>query len=347
MSRTVNRAIAAALLGIVALLFVWFTRHVLLIAFGGVLFATFLTRLARYIASITHLPRGLSLALAVTSILALTIAVFYLRGSQIAEQATQLADDLPQAAVSLQQRLSSEPWAQWLMERIPREQLISHASSAWPQITGAVSGFFGGMLSALLVVYFALALAATPYVYRRGLLQLVPPQRRDVAASLLSRLGDTLWWWLIGRLLSMLFVGLATWLGLTLLGIPLAFVLAVLAALLSFVPNIGPVLAAVPAVLLAWMQQPQLALYVIGLYVGVQAIENYVLDPVIDRKTVYLPPALTILGQLVLGVFVGLIGVAFAAPLVAVAMVLVRELYVGEFQGKRAPTPPAPTAELP
>ena len=116
---------------------------------------------------------------------------------------------------------------------------------------------------------------------------------------------------------------------------PLAFVLGLIAALLSFIPNIGPILSAVPAVLLALVQGPRVALWVVALYVGVQIVESYVLDPVIDRKTVYLPPALTILAQLVFALFAGILGLALATPLTAALMVLVTMLYVQDILGRR------------
>jgi predicted PurR-regulated permease PerM len=131
-------------------------------------------------------------------------------------------------------------------------------------------------------------------------------------------------------------IGLLTGIGLALLGIPLAFVLAVIAALLTFVPNIGPVVSAVPAVLLGLIRSPGTALAVLGLYLGVQMVESYLLSPIIDRKTVYLPPAATIAAQLVMGVAAGLLGVALATPLLAVAIVLVRTLYVEDALGDRA-----------
>jgi predicted PurR-regulated permease PerM len=179
-----------------------------------------------------------------------------------------------------------------------------------------------------------LLFAATPGAYVRGLLAIVPSRHEARAGQLLGTLRDTLWWWSLGRLMSMAFVGVTTTFGLTLLGIPLAFLLGLIAALLTFVPNIGPLVSAVPAVLLALAGDPIDALWVVSLYAGVQLVEGLVLDPVIDRMTVRLPPALTVTMQLVLGTLVGLAGVALAAPLTAVGMVLVSTLWVQGVLGK-------------
>ena len=152
--------------------------------------------------------------------------------------------------------------------------------------------------------------------------------------EVLAKLSDTLWWWLIGRLIAMTFIGVATGVGLTLLGVPLAFILGLLAALLSFVPNLGPILSALPAILLGFVQSPQTALWVAALYAGVQVVESYVLDPIIDRKTVYLPPAFTISAQLLMGLFAGLLGVTLATPLAAALVVIVTMLYVQDVLGR-------------
>lgn len=126
----------------------------------------------------------------------------------------------------------------------------------------------------------------------------------------------------------MAIIGACTAVGLWALGVPLALTLALLAAALTFVPNFGPILAAVPAVLLGLLESPTKALYVVLLYVGVQTVESYVLTPLIQKRTVSAPPALTILAQVLLGVLVGGLGVVLATPLTAVALVLARELYV-------------------
>lgn len=128
-------------------------------------------------------------------------------------------------------------------------------------------------------------------------------------------------------------IGILTAVGLALLDIPLAVVLALIAALLSFIPNIGPVLSAAPAVLLGLVESPQKALAVAGLYLGIQFVESYILAPIVDRKTIYLPPALTVVTQLTMALVAGLLGVALATPLLAMVVVLVRTLYVEDVLG--------------
>jgi predicted PurR-regulated permease PerM len=128
--------------------------------------------------------------------------------------------------------------------------------------------------------------------------------------------------------MAMTVVGVLTWLGLWLIGVPLAVVLGLIAALLAFIPNIGPIIAAVPAVLLALSEGPTTALLVVGVYVAVQSLESYVITPLIQQEQVSLPPALIISMQLLMGVLFGILGLALATPMAALGLTLIREAYV-------------------
>jgi predicted PurR-regulated permease PerM len=151
----------------------------------------------------------------------------------------------------------------------------------------------------------------------------------------LNESGSTLQSWLVAKLFEMLLIGGLTTLGLWLLGIELALVLGLIAGLLSFIPNIGPVLSVIPAVLLASLEGTRTMLYVVGLYTIVQALESYVFTPWMQQRIVSVPPALTISMQLLFGLLAGTLGLLLATPLVAVGMVLVRMLYVEDILGDR------------
>lgn len=318
------------------LLFVWYARDVLLLAFAGVLFGIFLRRLATLVAGRTPLGPRIALVLVTLALLGALVGVFWWRGPDIASQVRTLREELPQAARTLEERLSRHELGARAVEAMPSPgAILPDDADAVSRVTGVVSRTFSVLTSAAVVLFLGLVLAATPGAYVRGLVALVPRAREARAREVLRQLYDTLWWWLLGRLVSMAFIGVATWVGLAVLDVPLAFVLALLAALLSFIPNLGPILAVVPAALLALVRGVEPALWVIGLYAGVQVVESYVLDPIIDRRTVYLPPAVTIVAQLVLALLGGMLGVALATPLTAVALVLVTMLYVQDVLGKR------------
>jgi predicted PurR-regulated permease PerM len=191
-----------------------------------------------------------------------------------------------------------------------------------------ISKTLGSFGSAFVFVFVGLFTALDPDLYQRGILQLIPRARRARAREILGLIAHALQMWMVGKLASMAVVGIATWVGLALLKIPLALVLALLAAALTFVPNFGPVLSAVPAILLALLQGPTTALAVAGLYVGIQTVESYVLTPLVQKKTAALPPALTIAAQLLMSTLAGGLGLIVATPLTAAALVLVTEAYV-------------------
>jgi len=131
----------------------------------------------------------------------------------------------------------------------------------------------------------------------------------------------------------MLILGVLTTLGLWILGIPLALTLGIIAAVLSFIPNIGPIISAVPAILIALIESPSKALYVIFLYIGIQTVESYLITPIIQKKAVHLAPALLIAVQIMIGVLLGALGLLLATPLMVVIIVLVQMLYVQDTLG--------------
>jgi predicted PurR-regulated permease PerM len=180
----------------------------------------------------------------------------------------------------------------------------------------------------LVVLFVGIFFAAAPGTYVSGLLHLFPKARREPTREILEKIGCTLRYWLVGQITAMVIVGLVTWAGLALLGVRLAVGLGVLAGLLEFIPTVGPILSGVPAVLIALLDSPQKALYVALLYMGIQFAENHLLTPLVQRRAVDLPPALTVLALLLLATLFGFLGLLFAVPVTAALFVLVQEAYV-------------------
>ena len=177
----------------------------------------------------------------------------------------------------------------------------------------------------------AIFLAASPQLYLEGALRLLPVAWRPHGREVARELGSTLRLWFLGQFIDMVIVGLLLGLGLFLIGSPLALSLALLAGLLNFVPYIGALAGAVPAILVALAQSPTLAAWVALLFLSIQLIEGNVISPWIQKRTISLPPALTILSQTVLGTLFGLIGLIVATPLMAILLVAVRIIYVEAF----------------
>jgi len=319
---------------------VLFASDVFLLVFAGILVSIFLRRLASLIVAHTRLPYGAALTIVTVSLLALAAGFGVFLVPSLTAQWHDLSRDLPDAFNRFRARLSGIEWMNDVAAKMPSaEKLATGHSGLWSRVTGFVSGALSIVTDLVVVAFVGLYVAVAPDLYRRGVLALVPPRSRHRAQQVLQELDHTLWWWLIAKLIAMGLIGVLTAIGLGILGIPAAAVLGVIAAVLTFIPNFGPVISAVPAVLLALTRSPKQAGLVVLLYVLIQAIETYLITPNIEKKTVNLPPALTISVQVLMGMLAGALGLVVATPLCASSLVLVRELYV-----KRA-SPDASTSD--
>ncbi|WP_417392102.1 AI-2E family transporter [Gimesia sp.] len=202
---------------------------------------------------------------------------------------------------------------------------------------------FGFVVNVILILFVGLFLAASPQVYRDGVVILFPPRRRDRIKGLMIQLSETLWHWLLGRFGSMVITGLSTWLVLSLIGVPMAGTLGVISGLLTFIPNIGSLIAFCLAILIALPKGTTTAALVVPAFIGLQLVESYLITPLIQERQVSLPPALLLSFQAIMGVLFGLMGAIVASPLLAAGKVILQELYVKDYLEKQ--TAPAPDTE--
>jgi predicted PurR-regulated permease PerM len=329
----------------------WFAADVLLLLFGAVLLAALLRAATNGLVAVTDLDDGWALALVVLLDTGGVIALGWLLVPQVIEQIPVLVDNLATTLGELEQTLGVGAMAREIADDVNLADLLPSPAGILGGATGLISSTFGVLANVVIVSVIGVYLAADPQLYLRGVLRLVPVGHREHTRALLKELGRTLRWWMVGQLISMTAVGLLSYVGLRLLGVPLALTLAVVAFLLTFIPFIGPLLSAIPVVLVAFSEGPTTALYAFLLYSAIQMFEGYVLTPNVQRRSVSLPPALTIAAQVLLGVLVGAGGVILATPLAATGLVVVKELYVREVLGDDQPTPtdrdappPAPEA---
>lgn len=304
---------------------VWHVRDALVIAFGGIVFATLLRRFAEPVSRWTKLSRRWSVIVVLLAlILALTALVWFF-GAQVAEQVRQFREQLPAAAEKVMDFVEKSPAGKSALEAVQSATSDGGAVSKLGVAVGAIIGGFGNFL---LIVFVGAYFALDPDLYRRGLLALFPLERRPVIDRALHNAGSALGRWLVAQLIIMAAVGVLTGVGLGLLGVPLAFSLALLTGVLEFVPVIGPVVAAIPGLLLAFSKDPTTALYAGLVYIAVQQIESNLLTPLIQRWAVELPPVLALLSIVAGGLLFGPLGVLFATPLAVVVVSLTRDLYV-------------------
>jgi predicted PurR-regulated permease PerM len=317
-----------------------YSYQFLLLLFACILLGIVLYDGSRKIGSRLRLGHYAALALLLLLVVLVIALVAWLIAPQITQQMQQLIRDIPAAIAHFEHYLQQFGWLNRLLGGMPSlDRLVQDASGMLSRAGVLFSGTLGAIGNIVIIVFVGIYLAAQPQVYVDGFITLFPKARRQRMREVMRELGDTLAQWMMGKLVSMLIIAVATSLGLALLDVPLALVLGIIAGLLDFIPYIGPVMAGVPAVMLALSDSPTQALYVVLLFVGLQILEGYVVLPLIERRTVSLPPALTISMQVLLGSLFGLSGIALATPLAAVVTVLVAMLYVQDVLGDPVSTP--------
>jgi len=315
---------------------VYYAADALLLVFACVLFAVLLYELSAILQRRLGWNRKLSLAVVVLALLTIIGLGGWAMAPQISEQSTQLAQEIPASIERLQQEVNRHPLLRRIAAGLPDARQLSQYLGKMVPDAGL---FFGGLLGAIgnvaIIVFVGTYFALSPGIYKKGMIRLVPKPRRERAGQVLDTIGDKLARWLVGKTISMLVVGVVTSVGLSMLGVPLGLILGIIAGLLDFIPYVGPIIAGVPAVLIALSMGPDMALYVVLLFLAVQTVEGYVLQPLVEARAVALPPALTIVMQLIFGMLFGFAGVALATPLTAVLMVLVNMLYIEDILGDR------------
>lgn len=327
-------AVAVAVSVVLVVLFVWYASDLLMLLFAGILVSIALRRLNGVLQRATGLGHSASLAIVTLGLLAAAGLVGSVAAGRIASQATQLTDQLQVALETVRGRLDGYAWAQEAVERLPDlRELLLGSGGVLSRLTGLASTTLGALINVVVVGVVGVYLASQPGLYSSGVKRLLPFRYRPRAAEVLDVLDDTLGRWLLGRLALMVVNGGLTALALWAIGVPLALTLGVIAGVLNFIPNFGPFIAAVPAVLIAFTQGPLLAVYTAVVYLVLQLTDAYVLTPLVDRRSSELPPVMTISAQLLLGVLFGFIGLLVASPLTAAAMILVKMLYVEDVLG--------------
>ena len=341
LSRTEFARRAAIVIGLGALAVVLLrllgaTAAVWLVVFAGVLLAIFLDGLARLLHEKVGPPRKLALGLVIVLLLGLAALAVWLIGPQIADQASTLSDELPATVEQVREWLRGLPGGDRLAASIPDspEDVLTSGSAGFGQLQTAFSTLIGVLANGLIVAFVGIYLALTPGRYVEALAYLAPRRHRAHARTVIASVVKALRYWLLGRIASMAVVGILTGVGLMLFGIPLALALGLIAALFSFIPYIGPILALAPALLVALGEGDNAVVTVLAIYLAVQILESYLITPMIQDRAVSMPPALLIAAQLILGVLAGAFGVAVATPIAVVVVVLVQMLYVEDALGE-------------
>jgi predicted PurR-regulated permease PerM len=323
-SADVGRVLGLGFLFLFLWKFFWLVHSALFVALLAVLIAIVLhvpaKKLSRWIPF--RVAFAIVLVLFVGCLIGLLVAII----PQLVTQGTQLATQLPSTIDSV---------GEWLRSKTGRASgsdipamLRRQAGEFMERFVPVAFNLLGTLLGSFAIITLAAFMAAEPATYRALVLSVIPPERRDTWARLYDEAGRSLRAWVIGKALTMLFIGVVTYFGLTLLGVPGALALAAFAALMEFIPNFGPTIAAIPAMLAAFSVRPVLALYVAIFYFLLQQVQNALTVPLVERKAVNIPPAALLIWQLMLAFGFGIMALFVATPLLAVLVVAVRILWV-------------------
>lgn len=226
-------------------------------------------------------------------------------------------------------------WAQQWLGNGNSDQLADAASMVVDHVAKATMLLLGALSSLVILLALGLFAAFNPGLYRNGLLKLFPDPLRQRMDRALGAIALSLRWWFLGQLVSMLLLGVTVSIGLLVIGVDVWLGLGVLTALLTFIPFLGPLIAAVPILLAGFAEGTQVGLIVLVFYLIVQNIEGNIVVPMIQQRAVHVAPALMIATQVLMGVLFGVMGLILAAPLTVVAMVAVNKLYVEDVLGRQ------------
>lgn len=323
--RKVWTTVAIVAFTVIMLLLIKATFSVFLLLLAGSLIAIFFRGLSSKIKQITKWKEGLCVAISIISTLLIMAVLFWFIGAKVQTQAVELMDTLPKAFEKTKAWLNESSIGASFLDKVLSKESLDKAQ-------GFLQSFFKssfGVLGDLYVVLFiGIFFTLSPQIYTKGIVQTIPIQGQQKAKQVLGKLGEQLRKWLKGKLFSMLIIFILTAIGLAIIGIPLWLVLALLAGLLSFIPNFGPLFALIPAVLVALLQSPQTALLVAGLYILIQFIESNFITTAIQKNLTNMPPALILIAQLFMGVLTGGWGLVLATPVTLIVIVLVQQLYI-------------------
>jgi predicted PurR-regulated permease PerM len=329
------------------LLFAWHYAAALFLIFAGMLLGVALNAMTNLVGRVVRLPHALRLTMVCLALAAMLSGVVFLGGATIAQQAAVLSATIKSQLVNVRGFLEKNGIDTSYFElgnQPANEPAASTPATPGAAPThnfpgaGAIASSGGAIVSQTLklllgtvsavgnffiVLFLGLTFAAQPSVYRSGLLFLMPAKYRADATAIVDRIGETLERWLIAQMLTMSAVFLVTWIGLSIIGIPSSFILGIQAGLLAFIPTVGAILAGLIVVLASLASGWVAALSAFILFLGVHALESYVLTPIIQRHALDIPPATLFAFQILLGIVFGIWGLALALPLMAVAKVVI------------------------
>lgn len=320
----------------------WLGRDAVFLAVFACLVALFLSFFSDQLVERARMKRGIAAPLVLLVAMLLFAGLVWLLWPTLQDQVSTVRAQLPRALDQVSRWVrgviasiggpgaAPVPDVEQQFQRRLAQEAAGIVGGALPLLNTVMGALFG----AFVVIAAGLFMAIDPEVYRRGLVRVLPAATRSRVSDALGEMGHTLRWWMVGTAISMTIIAVATTFAMWAIGLPGFVALGVIAGLLQFIPTIGPVLSGIPAVALALVLDPSKVLWVIVIYAGIQGVETNLLTPLIMKKAVHLPPALTLLFQSLMAIVFGFLGLLLAVPILAATLVLVNRLYDGEAGGE-------------
>lgn len=312
----------------------WRISDVLLLAFAAVLFAILLRAAARPLALHTGLSDGLALGVTVFLIVCLFVGTVSLFGATISSQLSDLSSRLPSSVKVLEEQAGINNLFQQIWD-----QLGSSSFSIFQSLTNVVRSLVNAAADTLVLIIASIFIAVKPSLYRRGVLLLFPKAERRQLEKTFDHIANALEQWLFGQLISMVLVGILMAIALSIIGLPSPFALALIAGVAEFIPLLGPILGGILPLIVAFGEGSTTVLWTLVVIVVIQQIESNMITPIVQRRIVSLPPALTLFAVFVFGALFGVMGLLFATPLTVVGYVAITDLYVREALGEDVAVP--------
>lgn len=302
---------------------------VLLMVFAGSLISIYFHGLADLIQRKSKWRRFWCMALSTISTFVVIGLLFWFLGAKLSRQAGEMTKEIPNLIQTLEGKLNGSSIGRKILYYFSGNN-SQKLMNSFQQIFRTSFGVIGDLY---IIVFIGIFFTVNPSMYKNGIIKLIPRNGKGDAKRLLDRLSISLKNWLKGMMLAMVFVCVLSLTGLTIIGVPMALALAVMAGLLNFIPNFGPLIAMIPAVLIGLTIDTNTGIIIACLYLVIQAVESNIVTPMIQKEMVDIPPAMIIISQVLIGTLTGGLGIILATPLLVVVITTVDELYVKKQAG--------------
>jgi predicted PurR-regulated permease PerM len=321
--------VAAALVPIL----IWYLFGVILIALGALILAILLRLGAEPFTRWLRLPQSIALVMSVVLLTIIVGGAGYLFGARIANELQNVLERAMSAETHITASLQGSQWGKLILTHVKGNFSLSEL------VGGLLAAGTTFLEAAVVLVITGIYFAAQPELYRSGVIQLFPPEFHARAAETLDTITNALRFWLIGQLMQMLLIGVLSTFAVWLIGLPSPFALGLIAGVAEFVPYLGPIVASIPAILVAATQDIATVVWTIVAYLLIHQLEGHFLVPLIQHRMVYIPPAVILLGIVTISFLFGAVSIIFAAPITIIIFVALKKLYVRDTLKERTEIP--------